>query len=180
LTQTQNNAQYPGFTAQVLAMLTGNLTLTFTKTDNGNNTNAEAVGNYDLTAFIVPIAQNLNGDANSSTNLVTESSCYGESNLTLNSNGTFDQTYTYSVLSTGGLTLECQTQVTSGTWTRNGNTITTTTTGSAAISTQYTFNSTTHTLSQTVQNGAYPGFSTATQLLVSLSGTLNLTYTRNN
>lgn len=197
LTRTETNGTYAGWNAltSLWGNLTGNLQFTFTKytdndNDNGNtdedednnnnNTvNADLLGNFDLTAFVVGQAQDLDRDGDSSTNLTTETNCYGSSNITFNNDGTFDKTTSFSSIGNTGLALECNTTTTHGRWTRNGNTVTTTQNNLGTnITTNYTFNTTAHTLSNTDSNGQYPTFNTVTSLFANLTGNVNYTFTK--
>lgn len=196
LTRTENNGSYSAFNnaTALWANTTGNLNLTFTKyTDNddvngdGQNDDsnidvsgaAKLIGNFDLTSFVVATAQDLDHNGSGSTNLVTESNCYGASNITFNQNGTYSEESSTSILGTGGLTLTCNTETKTGTYTRNGNTVITRQgSGNATVNTSYTLNTTTNTLTRTDNNGQYVGFSSITSLFSNLNGAVNYTYSK--
>jgi len=199
LTRTQANASYAGWNAltSIWANLTGNLNLTFTKytdndNDNGqnaddtdhnnNNTaNADLLGQFDLTAFVVGTAQDLDKDGQSSTNLVNEIDCYTSSKIEFNNDGTFERTTAVSSVGNLGLSLECTTSTSYGRWTRNGNTVTTTqTTAGVNVSTQYTFNTTAKTLTASDATAQYPVFSLVTSLFANVTGQVNYTFTKDN
>jgi hypothetical protein len=188
LTRSENDGSYSGRNAagELWANLTGNLNLTFTKVsdgdndsdiENGSNSNFGLIGNFDLAAFIVGQGQDLDDDGEDSFNLLNESNCYGQSNITFNSDGTYDEEFTYSVLSASGLSFECETVTRSGTYDRDGDTLTTTdTSGSVDVNTTYEFNSATNTISRSDNDAEYPGLNTATSLWVMLTGNADLEY----
>jgi hypothetical protein len=194
LTATSTGASYAGwntltslFTEQV-----GNLQATFTKySDNDENNGAgqndddntddnsfaDLTGNFDMSAFVIGSAQDLDNDGDSSTNLMTESSCYTASNITFHNDGTYEEQTSSSILGAGGLSLDCHSETTTGMWTRNGDMVTTRhLSGATSISTQYAFDSATHVLTRTDDNGNYPGFTTGTSLYAMLTGAVDLTY----
>ena len=199
LSSTENNGSYSAWnaTTSLWATLTGNIALTYTKysdndDDNGatadtdgpnddeNNANFFLLGNFDLTSYVVATAQNLDNDGDSSTNLTTESSCYADSHITFYSNGTYDQRITKSILANLGASLTCNTEITSGTWSRSGDTVTThrTSGGSGSVDVNYTLNSTTHLLTRSDSNSDYPSFNTVTSLWAMITGNVSYTYTR--
>lgn len=93
---------------------------------NGGNTSI--AGTYLLTAFNTSVPTDLNGDGTASINQMSETSCFNNSTFILNSNNTFtaagggidiDLSVTPNVLT-------CFTDPsTNGTWTLNGNQLTT-------------------------------------------------------
>lgn len=194
LTRNISSGSYAAWNAatSLWANLTGAVQITFTKAsdnsnagddvnddDEENNANAELIGNFDLTAFIVATAQNLDGDGDSSTNLMNETNCYSDSNITFNADGTYNETSSGSILSSTGLSLNCDTKTTIGHWTKNGNTVTTThLSGNTTITTAYTFDATTHLLKRTDSQGQYPGFNAVTSLFATLTGSINYTFTK--
>lgn len=191
LTRTQSNGSYVGWNgvSRLWANLTGNLQLTFEKytdndDDNGNgqddddNTNADAqvFGNFDLTAFIVSQAQDLDLDGDSSTDLTDETSCYGESTLKLRSNGTYERSYSYSVLNMANLSLDCQTSTTTGRFTRVGDQIFTRS-ADGNINGTFQLNSNGR-ITGTWDNAQYPSYNSVTQLWATLTGNVNLEFER--
>lgn len=197
---TQNDMDYPAWNTitSLWSTLQADINLTFTKytdddQDNGenadndgenddeNNANFWLLGNFNLTSMMVPTAQNLDNDGDNSNNLVSESTCYGQSYLRFNADGTYQEERVVPVISDNFLSLSCQTQTTFGTWMRNGNIITTTRTssGSGSATTTYNFNATTHLLTRTDNSGSFPSFSSGTSLYSMLDGAVNYTYTRN-
>lgn len=197
---TQTNMTYPAWNSvtSLWTSLSGNVNITFTKytdddEDNGenadndgenddeNNANFWLLGNFNLSSFVAPSAQNLDNDGDNSSNLVSESSCYGQSYIRFNADGTYQEERVMPTISANLLTLSCQTQTISGTWIRSGNTITTTRTssGSGSATTTYNFDSSTRLLTRTESNGSFPSFNSGTSLFSMLSGSINYTYTRN-
>ncbi|MDI1257374.1 MAG: hypothetical protein PSV16_14870 [Flavobacterium sp.] len=147
--------------------------------DSGNNNNltADLTGTYDLTAVNAPTAQDYDGDGDSNNNLVLEGACYNESWISFHNNGTYDEERTTATTGQGGLSIDCDTQASSGTYTQTGNTITTTrTSGSGNATATFTFNSSAHTLTRNESNGTYSGFNTATSVWANLTGNLQITY----
>ena len=197
LTRTQANAAYAGWNTvtSLWGNLTGNLQLTFEKytdndndegqnaddTDNNNNNtvNADLIGQFDLSSFIVATAQDLDKDGDSSTNLISELECYSSSKIEFHNDGTFERTTAVASIGNLGLSLNCTTSTSYGRWTRNGNTVTTTqTTAGINVNTQYTFNTSAKTLSNTDNNGQYPGYNTATSIFATLTGNVAYTFTK--
>jgi hypothetical protein len=200
ITQNNSNGTYSAWNAatSLWANVTGNIQLTYTKytdddDDNGasadtdgpnndeNNANFYLLGNFSLASYVVGSAQNLDGDGDSSTNLSTESSCYAQSYIVFYSNGTYERQINKSVLANLGVSLTCDVETTTGTWTRNGDTITThrTSSGSGSVDVNYTLNSTTHVLSGSDSNGDYPSFNTVTSLWAMVTGNVAYTFTKN-
>ena len=194
LTRTDNNGSYVGWNSvsSLWANLTGTLQLTFTKytdndNDNGNsdndddnmNVNADLLGEFNLTSYVVGMAQDLDNDGDNSTDLTSETNCYVNSNITFNSDGTYEERSSMSVLGALGLSLDCDSETTTGTWTRDGNTVTTTqTSGGANVSTDYMFNAETKKLTRTEDDGEYPSFTSEGSLFAMLTGAIDLTYSK--
>lgn len=194
LTRTDNNGSYVGWNSltSLWTNLTGTLQFTFTKyTDDDNdngandndddniNANADLLGNFNLTSYLVGTAQDLDNDGDSSTNLMTETDCYLSSKVTFKSNGTYEEHYHTSILSASGLSLECNSETKTGTWTRNGNTVTTTqTSGNINTTTEYMFDAESHQLTRTDENGQYPSFNIVNSLFSMLTGDIHLTYVK--
>lgn len=146
--------------------------------DNGNNNvSDDLTGTYELTAATTSQAQDYDGDGDTSTNLVTEGSCYNDSWISFHEDGTYDESYSYSTMADGGLTLECHTEVSSGTFTRDGNNITTTrTSGSGSLNASYTFNTSSRTLTRNAGNATQSRFDEATALWANMTSSLQLTF----
>lgn len=194
LTRTDSNGSYVGWNtvASLWANLTGTLQLTFTKytdddndngaTDNDDdnmNVNADLLGDFSLTSFIVGAAQDLDNDGDNSTNLMTETNCYMESGIRFNSDGTYEEHFAASIVSITGLSLECEAENTTGTWTRDGDTVTTTqTSGSVDITTEYAFDAETHQLTRTEEDGEFPSFTVVGSLFAMVTGDIELTYSK--
>ncbi len=145
----------------------------------GNNTSADLVGSYELTSYTAPNEQDFDGDGDSNTNLVMEGSCYNDSWISFHSDGTYDEGFTSTTMGDGGLSVECETQISSGTYTQEGNSVTTTrTSGSGSLNATYTFNSSSRTLSRTQNGSSYTGFNSVTHLWTELTGNVNLVFTK--
>lgn len=190
LTRTNNNGSFVGWdvAGDIWANLTGSLQLTYTKyTDNEDdnganidiidniNVDAAVLGTFDLTSYIVATAQDLDDDGDTSTNLMTESSCYADTQMTFNSDGTFSRTTAMNVISQSGLSLNCETQTTTGTWTRDGNTVTTT---QGNVTAEYTLNTTAETLVRTEEDAQYLSFNSILDLFANLTGDVTYTFTK--
>ena len=125
--------------------------------DDSNNTNASLVGTYQMTEWNSPTATDFNGDGVASTNLMLETNCYNNSKLTLNGDGTYSKIY--NAMGISGVSTSCEaSQSSSGTWTRNGNTITTSSTVDGDVNYSFTAASGTSgaTLNRTMTNIQYP------------------------
>lgn len=195
LTRTDSNGSFVGWNSvsSLWANLTGTLQLTFTKytdddNDNGNtdndddnmNVNAALLGEFNLTSYVVGTAQDLDNDGDNSTDLTSETNCYVDSSITFNSDGTYEEQSSTSILGALGLSLDCDdTATTTGTWTRDGNTVTTTqTSGGVEVTTDYMFDATTKKLSRTEEDGTYPSFTSEGSLFAMLTGAVELTYSK--
>lgn len=147
--------------------------------DEDNNGNANLVGTYELTSAVTGEAQDFDGDGDTSTNLVTEGNCYNDSWISFHADGTYDESYSYSMVSNGGASLECQTDVSSGTYTKSGSTITTTrTSGTGSETATYNFNAENHKLLRVVGNASTSVFNTTMALWATGHGNLELTFER--
>jgi hypothetical protein len=110
--------------------------------NNNGNLSSNLTGTYELTELSGVQAQDYDGDGDLSTNLVTEGACYNDSWISFYEDGTYEEGFTYSSLAEGGLSLECKTMTSTGTYTRNGKTITTTKiSGDGDVNKSFTFNS---------------------------------------
>ncbi len=149
--------------------------------DNGgsNNVSSDLVGTYKLSTMTAATAQDYDNDGDSSTNLALEGSCSNSSWISFHDDGTYDQSITRSTASSTGTSLDCETTVSSGTYTRNGDTITAVqTSGSANVSTTYMFNSTSHTISGMAQNASYAGWNATSNTWANLTGNLQVAFTK--
>ncbi|RZJ66306.1 MAG: hypothetical protein EOO50_10260 [Flavobacterium sp.] len=143
---------------------------------NNNNQNADIVGTYRMTAFNSPTAIDYDDDGDSSVNMMTESDCYNNTVMTLNEDGTFTSTYNGVGISSG--VSSCASSVnSSGTWTRTGNTIATTTTAGGSGTNSWTWNSSGTTLSRTQANAQYPSINATTGDFEYGTGNVGYTYT---
>jgi len=134
--------------------------------DNGSNANADLVGTYNMTSWNAPMAMDFDGNGMTSANFMTESSCYNNSRITLNNNGTYNMTY--NSMGITGTTVNCgTTENTSGTWKRNGNNIvTTSTSGGTSTNSSYSFSqasgSNAATMTRSMTNVQYPSWNGTT------------------
>ncbi|AWI25216.1 hypothetical protein [Flavobacterium pallidum] len=147
--------------------------------DNGSNNNVsdDITGTYELSAAVATQAQDYDGDGDTSTDLVTEGSCYNDSWISFHENGTYDESYSYSTMANGGVSLECHTEVSSGTYTRNGNTIhTTSTSGTVGVEASYVLDVSNHTLKRTAGNSTMTRFNENTALWAEATGSLQLVF----
>jgi len=148
--------------------------------DNNNSNTTGYAGTYNMTAWNAPVAMDFDGNGTTSTNFMTETNCYNNSKIILNSNGTY--TMTYNALGITGTTAGCAaSQATSGTWTRSGNNIvTTSTTGGSSTSATYSFAngsaSNGATLTRSMTNAQYPTISGNNATWA--NGNVNMTFTR--
>lgn len=146
--------------------------------DDGDNNNnmSEVAGTYRMTAFNSPTAIDYDDDGDSSTNMMTESDCYNNTVLTLNQNGTFTSTYNGIGINSGVSTCAAS-QVTGGTWTRSGNTISATTTSGGTGTNSWTWNTDAQTITRTQTNAQYPSINTTTGDFEYATGNVNYVYT---
>jgi len=150
--------------------------------DNGNNTNADLVGTYRMTSWNAPSAVDYDQNGTSSSNMMSESNCFNDSQMTINQDGTYMMTYNDINIANNAAT--CRTTTTNGTWTRQGNSFTTTSgTGASAVNTNYTFaganvtSGTSATMTRYWNNGQYATFNTATGFPEYATGNVNMVYT---
>jgi hypothetical protein len=121
------------FTAAVCLSAAPFLTSCDDFTDDSPPTdNSGLTGTYKLTSYgindeddanpgtYLPAEADLNGDSVSSHDLTAESSCFGESSITFNSDHTYSRTYSYSDGAGGCLTAYREV----GVWNRTGDVVT--------------------------------------------------------
>jgi hypothetical protein len=146
--------------------------------DNNNNTdNSQLVGTYRMTAFNAPMAIDFNNDGTSSVNLMDESNCYNDSFLVVNQNGTY--TMTSNTVNIDGTTSSCASEVKTGSWTRSGNTFTTSSgTGANVQRTDFSWNGTNRTFTRNATNFNYPTWNTVTNSPEWGTGNVSMIYTR--
>lgn len=147
--------------------------------DDRDTGNRDITGTYDLTAFNTPIPVDYDGDGISSTNMVDETSCYNDSRITINRDGTY-------ILEEGsvriqGTTSFCDLRITKGTWTRSGNALTTTSDlADDIVVTNYAFtteNGISKNTMTSISNANYPGRNASGNPQSSF-GTVDVIYTR--
>ncbi|HRN99833.1 MAG TPA: hypothetical protein PLA69_11085, partial [Flavobacterium sp.] len=94
--------------------------------DNGNqNLQNDLTGTYELSRMDAPTAQDFDNDGDSDTNLVNEGACYNSSWISFKSDGTYQQYLSWTTAAQGGATLDCESLMSSGTYTQSGSTVTT-------------------------------------------------------
>ncbi len=190
---TNSSQSIFNMTTGLWATISSNLQLTFEKyTDDDNDNGAtdddtdnagvsgstEILGSFNLSSLVTGSAQDLDDDGDSSTDLTNETSCYSDSHIAFHNNGTYDETWSHSVLGNLGTALECNTETTTGTWTRVGDKIFTRTSGNNSVTTSFDFDSDTHIISRSDSNGDYPSFNSVTNIFTMTSGNLDFEYTK--
>ncbi|MGQ2981939.1 lipocalin family protein [Flavobacterium sp.] len=143
--------------------------------DDSENANAGIAGTYRLTAWNAPVAVDFNDDGTANVNLMNETSCYNNSDLILHRDGTYDMTYNY--VNIDG-TVSCGSETTTGTWTRTGNTVTTThLSGGQNVTADFNYASgNQRTLTRTVSNWNYPSIDGNDQVYA--VGSVNMVLTK--
>lgn len=141
------------------------------------------VGNYLLTSFTSSEPTDINADGTSSNNILSETACFNDMHLILNSNNTF-------VADSKGADIQIEvinnieTEVIGcfvdpdedGTWVLNGNILTLSFPGSTDT-VVYTYNSSNNTLSATENDGSIVGMTSQDEPIY-LTTNLTLTYTK--
>ena len=145
--------------------------------NNGNNNLRDMAGTYRMSSWNVPTAIDYDDDGDSSTNMMTESTCYNNTVMTLNEDGTYTSTYN-SVGINNGVSSCAQSQVTSGTWTRNGNNLTATTTYGGSGTNSWTWNQQANTVTRSLTNSQYPSINSTTGDFEYATGNISQVYTR--
>lgn len=145
----------------------GCLSMASCSNDDDNNSvntnpNSDLVGTYRMTAWNSPMSVDFDNDGTSNTNMMNESPCYDDSMMTINANGTYTMTYNY--VNINGGTVSCQAETTNGTWTRNGNSFSTShLLGGQNMNTSYNFASgSSTTLTRNMSNWNYPTMNNGT------------------
>jgi hypothetical protein len=147
--------------------------------DDNDNNNEDLTGTYRLSSWNSPVAVDFDNNGTSSANMMTESSCFDNSTMTINNNGTY--TMTYNDVGINSAVSSCRTETTTGTWARSGNTFTTTSgTGSSAIDTDYSFSSSgaSPTMTRFMTGAQYPSINTTTGDPEYTTGNVNMVFTR--
>lgn len=140
----------------------------------GNNVSADLTGTYELTAAVASEARDYDNDGDASTNLALEGNCYNDSWISFHSDGTYEEGFSHSTAANGGTEIECETSITSGTWTQDGSEVTTT--SSSNVTATYNFNSSAHTLTRTDNDGEFVGWNSASRIWANLTGNLQLKF----
>jgi len=123
--------------------------------NNNNQNDDQAVGTYRLAAYTAPAALDLDNDGDSSSDLSTEYNCYADWEIVLNSDQTFTRTHNITGVTDGDLTCQIG-QTATGTWSRNGQTLTLINANNGdELTEEYTFSSNNEILTKTGP-GQYP------------------------
>ena len=147
-----------------------------TTNTGGGNTGTTVVGTYKLTAFNTSVPTDLNNDGTSSTNQLSETTCYNNSFMTLNANNTFSADSKGVEIDLGTNALECFTDpVIIGTWSVSGSTLTTTYVDGGTTYTD-TFTISGNTLTYNINGGEVVG--TAGGTPVYLTSNIQIIYTK--
>lgn len=147
-----------------------------TTTGGGNTGGTTVAGTYKLTAFNTSVPTDLNNDGTSSTNQLSETTCYNNSFMTLNTNNTFSADSKGVEIDLGTNALECFTDpVIIGTWSVSGSTLTTTYIDSGTTYTD-TFTISGNTLTYNINGGEVVG--TAGGNPVYLTSNIQIIYTK--
>ena len=143
----------------------------------GNVINPDSVaGTYRMTAFNTGIPTDLNHDGTTSTNQMLETSCFNNSFITINPNGTFTAT-SKGVDVSASATLECYTDSNiAGTWVLNG-TVLTLSYVEASVQISEMFSVSGNSLTYSVALGEIVS-TTSTNAAVFLNSSYNIVYTR--
>ncbi|MDC8002100.1 lipocalin family protein [Aequorivita todarodis] len=125
--------------------------------DNNDPPQATIVGAWTLTEANVEIPMDLNGDGTADRNFMNEVPCF-VGTVAFTGNGTFSQTFSTleEVVVNGQTTYTCNgTTATTGTYTLNGNQLTTTTDEPDPVTTTTTINLSGNTLKATIEFGNF-------------------------
>lgn len=143
----------------------------------GNIINPSSVsGTYRMTAFNTGIPTDLNHDGTASTNQMLETSCFNESIIVLNPDGTFRAT-SKGVDISNSSSIECFSDPDyTGTWTLNATVLKLTYTDAGVVVDEL-FSVSSNTLTYSVPQGQIVG-TTASNVPVYLSTSYNIIYTR--
>ena len=136
-------------------------------------------GTYLLTAFNTSIPTDLNSDGTPSTNQLSETNCYNNMLLTLNSDNTFVANSKGIDIESNGTTetMTCFTDPDdTGTWSLVGNTLTLTISGTPQTIETYTVSG--NTISATATNGQVVGYDTTTNAPAYLTCDITIVYTK--
>jgi len=111
---------------RILAMAALAITLgSCSSDDNSDNNSGSIEGTYELREFNTSAATDFNQDGTSSTNQMSETNCYNDSQLTFRSDNTF--TYEIAYLSVNAdASSSCTSYEVDGTWSATNNTLTAT------------------------------------------------------
>ena len=175
---TAFNSSNSTITKQVTTGIINNISFTDTTTTPPPVTNSVA-GTYILTAFNTSVPTDLNNDGIPSTNQMSETNCYNNMLLTLNSDNTFVSNSKGVDIQTNGTTQTstCYTDPDdTGTWSLNGNILTLTI--ASTPSDIQTFTVSGNTISATATNGQVVGYDTVTGAPAYLNCDITIIYTK--
>ncbi|WP_181248434.1 lipocalin family protein [Flavobacterium magnum] len=92
--------------------------------DERDTINNDITGTYNLTSFRTEMPVDYDGNGTRSSDLMDETRCYDDSRLTINRDGTY--ILEENAVAINGTTSFCDARIVKGTWTRSGNSLTTT------------------------------------------------------
>ena len=114
--------------------------------------NSYVAGKYNLISWNMPVSIDINGDGRPSHNLIEESDCFTHSAISVNEDFTFTLIHHEVLLKNGNFS--CDKEILTGTWSRNGFTLTAVT--EAGLH-QYDFTAGENpTLIRVIENTTYP------------------------
>lgn len=130
-------------------------------------------GTYNLISFTAPTSEDLNEDGTLSANLVSESACYTEWSIQLNSNRSY--TRIEKAINVNDGTINCTGLTDTGTWDIQGNTVTLTQSDGTQLNTTYIYLDANSSLTQTRMT-QYP--TVFEEIWVLTDASINLVYTK--
>lgn len=161
----------------LLAMVVCGLTLSCNSDDDNSpsQNDNDVVGTYRLATFNSPAAADIDGNGTSATDLTTEYDCYADWEIVLDADHTF--TRTINVVDANDGQLNCTADIIStGTWTRNGQSLLlTNVVGEGQSDMTLTFSADDQILTHT-GSGQYP--TVFEEIYVMETGTVTQVYTK--
>lgn len=145
-----------------------------TDDDDAIHTDGEnIVGTYRMIAWDAPVSQDLDGDGDSSVNLVTEGTCYTDWTITLHNDQTFTRQWKNVTVVDGAVS--CAVDSDSGTWSKQGNIVTLLDLEGTELNSEFSYLEATQSLSQTRQD-EFP--TTFEEIYIMEAGTITVIYVR--
>lgn len=141
--------------------------------DDNSVVQTDISGTYNLISYNAPVSQDLNGDQESSFNLVSEHDCFSEWQIVLKNDNTFERNS--KVLSIENGDIVCATESDSGTWQREGDDVKLLNLEGSEIGSEFAYLEATNSLTQTM-SGTYPLQFEGNYILQ--GGTVTLIYVR--